>query len=445
MIIKFIKSFYLQKRFFYILSALVILFIAGFNYASLYAVAKFGLGGFILITIFDTVLLFHKQDGIFASRKVPSKLSNGDENQISVEIENYYNFEIYINVIDEIPAVFQVRNFNLFYKLQAGKSKRIKYSLFPVKRGDYVFGFLNIFVSSTVGLVGRKYSFDEQARALVYPSIIQMQMYELYAISNRLTEAGIKKIRSVGHTLEFDQIRNYVKGDDYRTINWKATARRRDIMVNQYQDEKAQQVFSVIDMGRNMKMPFKGMSLLDYAINSSLVISNIAIRKHDKAGLLTFSNNISSVLPASGHYSHMNRILEALYSQSTGFLESDFEKMYATIRMRIKQRSLILLFTNFESLQSLERQMLLLSQINKSHALVVILFENSELTTFRELPAKTTEEIYKKVIAEKLIYEKRQIVKELRMAGIQSILVQPQELTISVINKYLELKARAII
>jgi len=441
----FIKSFYLQKRFFYILATLVVLFAFGFNFPGIHALAKFGLAGFALISVFDTLLLYHRQDGIFAQRDVPQKLSNGDENPLSIAVNNNYNFEIGINVIDEIPDVFQVRNFNLFYNIPAGKDKHIKYSLFPVKRGVYHFGFLNIFVSSTIGLVSRRYRFDEQASACVYPSIMQMQMYELYAISNRLTEAGIKKIRRIGHTLEFDQIRNYVRGDDYRTINWKATARRRELMVNQYQDEKAQQVFSVIDMGRNMKMPFAGMSLLDYAINSSLVISNIAIRKHDKAGLITFSDNISSVLPANGHYTHMNRILETLYSQSTSFLESDFEKMYSTIRQRIKQRSLILLFTNFESLSSLQRQLTLLKQINSSHALVVILFENSELTEFREIPARDTEDIYKKTIAEKLIYEKRQIVKELRMSGIQSILVQPQELTIAVINKYLELKARAII
>lgn len=441
----FIKSFYLHKRFFYIISILVILFAFGFNFPAINAVARFGFGSFVIVVLFDAALLYHRKDGISAGRDVPPKLSNGDENPIFVTINNHYNFKIIINIIDEIPAVFQVRNFNLFYILQAGKSKQIKYSLSPLKRGDYIFGYLNIFVSSSIGLINRRYRFDEKSSVFVYPSIIQMQKYELFAISDRLTEAGIKKIRRVGHTLEFDQIRNYVRGDDSRTINWKATARRHELMVNQYQDEKAQQVFSVIDMGRTMKMPFNGMSLLDYAINSSLVISNIAIRKNDKAGLITFSNNISSVVPASGQYSHMNLILEALYSQTTGFLESDFEKMYTTIRQRIKQRSLILLYTNFESLSSLKRQLPLLQKISSGHALVVILFENSELTRFRGLPAKNTEGIYKKTIAEKLIYEKKQIVKELRLSGIQSVLVQPQELTIAVINKYLELKARAVI
>ena len=294
-------------------------------------------------------------------------------------------------------------------------------------------------------MVTRRFRFGEPAFAAVYPSIIQMQAYELFAISNRLEEAGIKKIRKIGHTMEFDQIRSYVKGDDYRTINWKATARRHSVMVNQYQEEKSQQVFSVIDMGRSMKMPFAGLSLLDYAINASLVISNIAIRKHDKAGLITFSENIGTVLQADGHYSHMHRILEMLYKQETSFLEPDFEKMYTTISRYIKQRSLILLFTNFESLSALQRQLNMLKHINKNHALVVIFFENNELTDFYSQDAENTEAIYKKVIAGKLIFEKKQITKELQLAGIQSILVQPQDLTIAVINKYLEIKARALI
>src|SRR5690606_40532545 len=113
----------------------------------------------------------------------------------------------------------------------------------------------------------------------VYPSFRQMRKYELPAISNRLTEFGIKKIRRIGQNREFEQIKEYVVGDDYRTINWKATARRGTLMVNTYQDERAQQVYAVIDKGRTMKMPFEGMTLLDYDINASLVISNIAIRK----------------------------------------------------------------------------------------------------------------------------------------------------------------------
>jgi uncharacterized protein (DUF58 family) len=293
--------------------------------------------------------------------------------------------------------------------------------------------------------VKRKYSFAEHCMVPVYPSYIQMRKYELLAISNRLVQSGIKKIRRLGNTTEFDQIKEYIAGDDVRTVNWKATARKNRLMVNKFQDEKAQNVYSIIDMGRAMKMPFEHMALLDYAINSSLVISNIAWLKHDKPGLITFSDKVSSFLPAERRGSQMYRISEVLYNQQTNFSESGYEHLYAHIRTRVTQRSLLLLFTNFETLTGLKRQMKYLRQIAKQHLLVVIFFENTELRKFLHDPARNTQEIYYKTIAEKFEMEKKLIVSELQAYGIQSIYTAPQQLSVKTINKYLELKSRGLI
>src|SRR5882762_7096905 len=150
-------------------------------------------------------------------------------------------------------------------------------------------------------------------------------------------------------------------------------------MVNQFQDERSQQVYSLIDKGRVMQMPFNGMSLLDYAINASLVISNIAIKKSDKAGLLTFQDRIGSFLRAGRMNNQMAAIQEVLYNQKTAFFETDFSALYALVRKSISQRSLLLLYTNFESIHGLHRQLPYLLAMNRMHLLVVIFFENSEL------------------------------------------------------------------
>jgi uncharacterized protein (DUF58 family) len=265
------------------------------------------------------------------------------------------------------------------------------------------------------------------------------------AISNRLTEVGVKKIRRIGHNMEFELIKEYVAGDDVRTINWKATARRNQLMVNHYQDERSQQVYSLIDKGRVMQMPFNGMSLLDYAINACLVISNIAIRKSDKAGLITFQNDIGTTLPASRSNRQMASIQEVLYNQKTGYRESDFSTVYGHIRRKITQRSLLLLFTNFESLYGMQRQLAFLKNLNKQHVLVVIFFENTELSSLTSAPASQVKEIYYKAVAEKFAFDKKLIVKELQQAGIQTILTPPEKLTVNTINKYLELKSRGMI
>jgi len=427
------------------LGGVTVLFVLAYIVPALLGVARIALVALAGLVAVDLFLLYRARRGVRASREAPEKLSNGDENEIRVHLENYYRFPIRASVVDELPFQFQKRDAEFELAIPSGERKILSYSIRPTERGEYTFGAVHVYVAGPIGLVRRRFSFAQDQMAPVYPSYLQMRRYELLAVSNRLTEAGIKKIRRVGHTMEFDQIRDYVRGDDYRTINWNATARRGGFMVNQYQDEKSQQVYSVIDKGRVMKMPFEGMSLLDYAINTSLVISNIALLKQDKAGVITFAERLGTILPADRRRSQMQKILEILYNQKTAFLESNYELLYANIRQRITNRSLLLLYTNFETLSSLQRDLPYFRKIARDHLLVVVFFENTELKSLLDAPATTTEEIYMKTIAEKFAFEKRQIVKELQRYGIHSILTTPSGLTVNTINKYLELKARRLI
>lgn len=213
-------------------------------------------------------------------------------------------------------------------------------------------------------------------------------------------------------------------------------------MVNNYTDERSQQIYCVINKGRVMKMPFHGMTLLDYAINASLVLSNVALVKQDRAGLITFAENLDSFILADKKSTQMNKVLESLYRQQTRFLEPDYEKLFSVIRNRITNRSLLVLFTNFESLEGLQRELPALRKIARYHLLLVVFFENTELRTLMDRKATNMEDIYIKTIAEKFAYEKRLMVKELHMNGIPSILTTPENLTVNTINKYLELKSR---
>jgi uncharacterized protein (DUF58 family) len=271
---------------------------------------------------------------------------------------------------------------------------------------------------------------------------LQVRKYSLLAATNRLQEAGVKKIRRLGHSLEFEQIKEYVRGDDYRTVNWAATARRGDLMINNYTDERSQQIYCIVNKGRTMKLPFEGLTLLDYAINAALVLSNVALMRQDRAGLITFGKTLDTFLTADKKPGQQNAILEALYRERTDFSEVDFEKLFAVVRNRITQRSLLVLFTNFESVESLERELPSLKRMAHYHLLMVVFFENTELKAVTEAPAQTLEEIYTKTIAEKFVAEKRLIVKELRKAGIIALLTTPEALTVNAINKYLEVKNR---
>jgi uncharacterized protein (DUF58 family) len=442
--VKLIRPLYLTNRLFIATGTVVMLFILSFvlEWPILIPQAAFLL--LLAVILADTLLLFRLRKGLHGHRITPEKLSNGDQNEIRIHLENYYPFIADITVIDEIPHQFQRRDLHFALSMPPGQSKTLQYSLRPVKRGEYSFGTVNIFVCSPIGFLRRRYKFSDDAMVPVYPSYLQMRKYELMAISNRLTEAGIKKIRRIGQNTEFELIKEYVSGDDFRNINWKASARRQNLMVNHYQDERSQQMYCLIDKGRVMQMPFAGMSLLDYAINASLVISNIAIKKSDKAGLITFQDTIGTTLPAGRKNNQMSQILEVLYNQKTAYRESDFSALYTHIRRKVSQRSLLLLFTNFESIHSLHRQLPFLKSLAQQHLLVVVFFENTELKAMTMTHAVDVRGIYHKVIAEKFAYDKKLIVKELSRHGIQALLTAPENLTVSTINKYLELKARGL-
>ncbi|WP_438962592.1 DUF58 domain-containing protein [Nonlabens sp.] len=402
---------------------------------------------YIIVALFiiDFIILYKVKNGINGSRTIPDKLSNGDDNPIDIRITNNYPHEVELKVIDEIPVQFQKRDFELKVTLQASESSTTTYTLRPVERGEYHFGVLNIFVTAFIGFIQRRYRFNADAMTPTYPSFLQMRKYELMAFTNKLRDYGLKKIRRIGHTMEFEQIKDYVPGDDVRNINWKASAKRSQLMLNQYQDEKSQPVYSVIDKGRVMKMPFEGMKLVDYAINATLVISNIALKKGDKAGMFSFSDKLANQVVAQKRASQMNLILETLYNLDTDFKESDFSRLYIDVKHKITNRSLLLLYTNFETLDALHRQLPYLQAIAKNHLLVVVFFENTELKQMLFKEVETTQEIFEKTIAEKFVYEKKLIVNELNRHGIQTILTEPQHLTVNTINKYLEIKARGLL
>jgi uncharacterized protein (DUF58 family) len=438
----FYTNLFLTSRLFTGVGICVVLFLLSFFFPWLGIVPELAFWSLVLLVLTDLLMIYLPSNPMFAKRHAPERLSNSDNNELGIYIESKYPFTISAGLIDEIPFQFQKRDIWFKTSLKAGEHKLINYALRPTKRGEYVFGQIRVFVRSPLGLISRRFNFEQAETLPVYPSFLQMRKYELMAISNRLNEIGIKKIRRLGHSLEFEQVKNYVPGDDYRTINWKATARQGNLMTNFYTDEKSQQVYCVIDKSRAMKMPFDGLSLLDYAINASLVLSNIALLKEDKAGLITVAEKIGSVIPAERRHSQMNKILEVLYKEKTRYLETNMEALYTTIRSVIKQRSLVVFFTNYESMNALERQLPVLKRISRFHLLLVVFFENTELKQLSEQPARDVEEIYIKTIAEKFAYDKKVIVKELARHGIQSILSTPQKLTINTINRYLELKAK---
>ena len=409
---------YLAHRFYFFLIAIILTLLVGFAVPPLFFIGRILVLLMLIAVLVDIAMLWSRR-GIHAYRTLSPRFSNGDDNPVSIRLESSYPFAVRVEVIDEVPFVFQRRDVLFKAAIRKQSDVTITYHLRPTERGVYGFGHVRVFVNTVLGLVQRRFTCCAPQDVKVYPSYMMLRQYELLAMSNNLTEMGIKRIRRIGHNTDFEQIKDYVVGDDYRTINWRATARRHQLMVNVYQEERAQQVYQVVDKGRMMQQTFNGMTLLDYAINASLVLSYVAINKQDKAGLVTFSDKFETFIHASRQSGHMQTLQEALYAEHTEFAETDYSALLTGLSRHVSHRSLLVLYTSFTSMAALRRQLSYLRQLAMRHRLLVVFFEDEELRTFANTPARKTEDTYQRVIAEKFAYEQHLIVQTLRQYGIQ--------------------------
>jgi uncharacterized protein (DUF58 family) len=422
------------------------IFALGFPFPFFEMVGKVLFMLFLAILLFDIIFLYVAPNELEIKRIVKEQLSNGDENTIEYEITGKFNFIPQLQLIDEYPAQLQLRNCILPIEINGKVFKQtVTYCIFPKQRGEYIFGDIKIMQSTKFGLLNKMVSFPRNETIKVVPSIQQYKKFSFLAYTNRLEEAGIKKVRKIGSSTDFEQINEFQRGDNIRRINWKATARRNTLMVNHYEDQKAQNIYFLLDKGRMMHMPFNGLSLFDYAVNSSLSMAGVAKHKGDKVGLITFSDVIGTWLPAQSIGNQVSKISQELYHQKIRQKDTDFSRLYKNIRLRMKGRSMLIMYTNFDSMVSLNRQMKYLKAISKSHLLVIVSFLNEEIVTLANHKTNGERNFFDQSIAEKFLQEKQRINQELNMAGIYTISTLPEDLTVNSINTYLKIKSRGLL
>lgn len=435
---------FLTRRFYLLIVLTAILMALGIVWSPMLIVGQVALVAFIIGVAVDALNLYTRVK-LSARRECAERFSNGDDNPVILNVRNRCPQRLKLTIIDELPPEFQKRDFKLSAMLDGNRTIQLTYDLRPTRRGEYHFGHILLYATTRLQLVERRIICAKPTMVKVYPSYVMLKKYEILALSNNLTEMGIKRIRRAGNNTDFEQIKDYVQGDEYRHINWKASARRAHLMVNVYQDERSQQIFSLIDKGRLMQQAFNGMTLLDHSINASLVLSYVAIHRQDKAGLMTFADKFDSFVKAEQHSLQMQRIMDCLYNQQTTFGESDYSMLCPNINKLVGKRSLLMLYTNFTDFGALKRQLPYLRMLNRRHRLLVIFFDDPELHNFTISPQKKEIEYFEHVIAEKMLYDRRLIVSTLRQNGIYSLLTTPDQLTVDVINKYLEMKSRQLL
>jgi uncharacterized protein (DUF58 family) len=437
-----------SRALYLLLFAAPILALATITPAALWAVAFYAAG--VLAFLLLDFLLSPKPADFRLARENDAKLSLGADNTIKIVVRRLGALEatgvrarpVPILVRDEPPTDYIISQMFLSATISPGETVEVSYTVKPLRRGDYKFGGCHLRYTGVLGLIVRQHRYPLDAPVKVYPNLLEVRKYELLARKDQLFEIGLKNARRLGQGTEFERLRDYQPDDDYRRINWPATARMRKPITTDYQPERSQSVIVMLDAGRLMTAPLGPLSKLDYAINTTLLLSYVAILRGDRVGLLTFADEITGYFEPDKGRKQFLALLEALYRVQPQQVEADYMKASAFLSTRRSKRSLVVLFTDIIDRQQADAMVSGFGRLAPRHLpLAVTMSDNEVLLMSRRQPTEATQ-MYEKVVAQGLLDDRATALDALHRRGALTIDVPADKLTPAVVNKYLELKAR---
>jgi len=383
-----------------------------------------------------------------ATRKHDDRLSLAAENHIDIDLRLARAASpVQVWLRDDPPPTFGVgaEQRILGGKVAPGQIERFRYQVRPPRRGDYAFGDLWLRWQSPLGLLRRQTRIPAAEPVKVYPNLVEVRKYDLMVRRNRLRDVGLRSVRIYGAGGEFERLREYSPDDEYRRINWKATARRGKPIATEFQTERSQNIMILLDVGRMMRSPVGEVAKLDYAINAVLLLTYVAGKKGDKIGLLAFDDQVQTwIAPRSGKV-QFHAMLEQLYALEGAPIEPEYARAFAYLGERLRRHSLVLVFTeltNSTSTQMLVRQLL---RLRRRHLCLLVTIGDPTVQKLARQPIHDSASLYERTVAEEMLTERDLVLQQLRQAGVLTLDVPADELSIGVINRYLEIKARQMI
>ncbi len=405
-------------------------------------------GGYLLLLLILFALDWRQARPVTqfeVKRSHDNRLSLGAQNLIQLHVRNRNRRRVHIWVRDEPPDEFILDERIFATDIQARTTWTGQYQVQPLRRGDYAFGNINLRWRGPLGLVVRQGKVELAAPVKVYPNLLEVRRYDLLLKRNRLQELGLRHARLFGEGTEFERLREYSPDDEFRRIDWKATARRHRPITVEYQTERSQNVMVVLDIGRMMQSPVAHIAKLDYVINAALLLAYVVTGKGDKVGMMSFADNVGQYLRPRQGRGQFYRMLELLYAVEAQPVEPDYRQALAYLATKLRKRALVVIFTDLSggiSMQSLVSHVSVLAQ--RSLPLVVTISDPDVVQASQQRPFNSLS-VYQRATATQLLDERRLVLDQLQRQGVLTLDVPANQLSIAVINRYLELKAKTMI
>ena len=433
----------ITKRFIYLLAIGLIPLILSINSnAFLTVFIIYNLVSFALLII--DYLISPDITSLEIIRVGENKLSLYEKETLSFEIYNKSNFPLNIELKDELPSFhFEAPDSLMREQVLPMSKSRLQYCTTPTKRGAFSFEGVHVRFEGRLSLCKKAYRLPLIGDYKVYPNMKNLRKYRLGICNNRIFMQGQRNLRMMGRGTSFESLREYIPGDEYRRINWKATARGNKPIVNQYEPEKNQHVYIFLDIGRPMSYTIRGNRKLDLAINTSLVLSDLINQNGDQSALLLFNSKVEGMIMPGKGAGHRNKMLEALYHIEGTRDTANYDEAFFYFKKKERHRSIIFLFTDFDTVEEAEDMLRVLPVIAKNNMIVILLMKNEGLEELGKQKVKNKEEIFTKGVAMDVLEERKRIIHTLNHRGILCIECAAEKLEYTAINKYISIKNRA--
>ncbi len=379
------------------------------------------------------------------TRTHDQKLSLGAENPIHLSVHNHSRFPAAFWLRDEAPEAFRIETRILTGNAPARGQWQGVYHVHPLRRGDYSFGNMTLRWRCPLGLVIRQARIQAVEKIKVYPNLMDVRRYDLLLRRNRLQEMGLRNTRMFGEGTEFERLREYLPDDEFRRINWKATARRGTPVTIEYQTERSQTIIAVMDTGRMMQSPVADIAKLDYVVNAVLFLSYVATGKGDRVGMMTFADDVQHYLSPHQGRGQFYRMLEVLYAVEAQPVEPNYDKSLTYLALKQRRRALVVIFTDLTSGLSLNSLITQVSLLARRSLPLVVTISDPDVHAAAHQQPDTSLTVYQRAMATKVLDERRIVLDMLHKRGVMTLDVPANQLSMAVVNRYLELKGKTLL
>jgi uncharacterized protein (DUF58 family) len=383
---------------------------------------------------------------ISVQRRMSQVCSLDEPEEVELALENSGRIPLTLRLRDDVPDEFSAEPASFEITIPGRRQALLSYRIVPRRRGTYVFQQVDALVASRLGFWRRQCAWPLRTEVRVYPDIHQLTRFTMLARRDRLSTIGVRRSRRLGTDNEFERLRDYIEGDDPRHLDWRATARRRELTCRAFQHNQSQRIIFLIDCGRLMAGDTGlGLSPLDHAFNAMLLLAHVAFIRGDQVGLLAFSDRVRAYVAPAGGPRRINRLVHSVHNVFPEMVESRYDRAFIELEKRCRKRSLVVLLTNLFDELSAQLAGEYLRNLRGRHLPLAVFLRDHDLFAMADQAPADGPRLFHGAAAAALLNWRERVMVGLRQSGVLTLDAFPEDLTAVLVNRYLEIKARHLL